>query len=125
MISHRPPFFTGATLGGFFKMRGYPTNRFHGKSVASYSAEYRHLLAWNPAAQSATLRKLEIDWFQLVAFVELGRVDERWVLDSYIRDLHWDAGVGLRAMIRRFVVRMDLAVSSESSRFTVMAGPSF
>ena len=125
LVSHRPPFFTGATLGGFFKMRAHPTNRFHGKSVAYYAAEYRHLLAWNPVSGSPTLRKLEIDWFQLVAFVELGRVDERWVLDSFIRDLHWDAGLGLRAMIRRFVVRMDFAVSSRSSRFTMMAGPSF
>lgn len=39
--SGKPPYFTGPTLGGLWRLRGYPSNRFHDKSAIYYGAEYR------------------------------------------------------------------------------------
>ncbi|MEN8255779.1 MAG: BamA/TamA family outer membrane protein, partial [Verrucomicrobiota bacterium] len=44
----KPPYFTGPTLGGFWRLRGYPSNRFHDKAAIHYSAEYRLMPEWQP-----------------------------------------------------------------------------
>ena len=41
VITHRPPYFTGATLGNLYRMRGYPAQRFNGKSAIYYGGELR------------------------------------------------------------------------------------
>lgn len=48
MPNHQPPFYEGATLGGFYRMRAYPQNRFHDRSVVYSTTEYRYTLDWNP-----------------------------------------------------------------------------
>jgi len=61
-----PPYFTGPTLGGFWRMRGYPANRFHDKSAIYYSAEYRLMPEWQPFSEIDLLDPLKIRWWQIV-----------------------------------------------------------
>ena len=47
-IDNRPPAYAGATLGGLWKLRGYPSQRFSDKAAIYYGAEYRAIPKWNP-----------------------------------------------------------------------------
>ena len=125
IIEDNPPFFEGATLGGFYRLRGYPDNRFNDRSVIYTTAEYRHTLKWNPVAGVSWLRWLKLDWFQLVGFVEGGRVAGEYELDELFSDWKADAGLGLRAMCAGAVVRLDVAVSEEGTNAWVMFGHPF
>jgi outer membrane protein assembly factor BamA len=40
-ISNRPLAYTGSTLGGLWRMRGFPTQRFNDKAAVYYAAELR------------------------------------------------------------------------------------
>ncbi len=114
VISHRPPYFAGATLGGILRMRGYPSNRFNDKAAIYYAAEYRVIPRWNPFDGWPRLQKhLEIAWWQWVPFVEVGRVAPSWNIDDLHSDMKWDAGFGVRAMAKGLVIRIDTAVSEE------------
>ena len=74
-IVDRPPSFAGATLGGLWKMRGYPTQRFSDKSGIYYGAEYRLIPEWNPFKHCTWLQQhLGVQWIQFAPFVEAGRV---------------------------------------------------
>ena len=42
------PAYTGATLGGLWKLRGYPSQRFHDNAAIYYGAELRLIPKWNP-----------------------------------------------------------------------------
>ncbi|MGO2477053.1 MAG: BamA/TamA family outer membrane protein [Pseudoalteromonas sp.] len=119
-ISHAAPYNEGATLGGFKRMRGYEFNRFHDKAAIYASAEYRHTLKYNPVADVNWLKFLKLDWFQLVAFAEAGRVAPEYHLNTLTQDLKYDYGVGLRAMMAGLIVRTDIATSKEGSNFWIM-----
>ena len=125
IVVDNPPFFDGATLGGFYRMRAYPTNRFNDRSVIYSTAEYRHTLKWNPVAGVSWLRWLKLDWFQLVGFVEGGRVAGEYDFEELFSDWKVDGGVGLRAMTAGAVVRFDMAFSEEGSAAWVMFGHPF
>ncbi len=112
-IFHRPPTYKGANLGGLWRMRGYPATRFNDRSGIYYGLEYRHTLAWNPLKAFTLKGKLDVDWFQLVGFGELGRVAPDWDFDELHKDMKWSAGVGLRAMINHLILRFDFAKSEE------------
>ena len=113
-ISHRPPHFAGASLGGILRMRAYPSHRFNDKAAIYYAAEYRVIPRWNPFDGWLWLQKhLEIAWWQWVPFVEVGRVAPSWNLDDLHSDMKWDAGFGVRAMAKGLVIRVDTAVSEE------------
>jgi hypothetical protein len=113
-ISHRPPYFAGASLGGILRLRGYPSNRFNDKAAIYYAAEYRVVPRWNPFDGWPWLQKyLEIAWWQWVPFVEVGRVAPSWNLDDLHSDMKWDVGFGVRAMAKGLVIRIDTAVSEE------------
>ena len=122
--SGRPPFYDAARLGGFFRMRGFPTNRFHDRAALYGAAEVRVIPDFNPLT-GGILRPLEIDWIQLVAFAEVGRVAPTWSMTNWTQDLKWDAGVGFRFMARRTVVRIDTAWSEETWGMWVMVGHPF
>ncbi len=114
VISHRPPHFAGATLGGILRMRAYPAHRFNDKAVVYYAAEYRVIPRWNPFDGWPWLQKhLEIAWWQWVPFVEVGRVAPSWNIDDLHSDMKWDAGFGVRAMAKGLVIRVDTAASEE------------
>jgi len=124
-VSHRPPFYEGATLGGFYRMRGYPIDRFNDRSVIYAAAEYRYTLNWNPIGNVSWLRFLQSDWVQLVGFVEGGRVADEYSLTELFSDWKVDGGFGLRAMFAGAVVRFDVGISDETTSAWVMVGHPF
>lgn len=124
-VSHRPPFYEGANLGGFYRMRGYPQDRFNDRSVIYTTAEYRYTLDWNPLGNISWLRFLQSDWMQLVGFVEGGRVADSYDFSDLFQDWKVDAGVGLRCLFAGSVARLDVAVSEEGTSMWVMFGQPF
>ncbi|GHD06474.1 hypothetical protein GCM10007052_01270 [Halioglobus japonicus] len=123
-IEDAPPYLEGASLGGFYRMRGYRDARFHDKASIYASAELRYTLRYNPVKDVDWLRFLRLDWFQLVGFVEGGRVAPDY--DSeLLEDWHSDVGLGLRAMTGGIVVRFDVGWSDEGSNAWVMVGHPF
>jgi hypothetical protein len=119
-ISHQPPPNYGASLGGYDRMRAYPNGRFHDKAAVYYSAELRFIPQTQPLRDLPLLNYFEIDWWQLVPFVEAGRVSDEYNGDLFFKDLKVDAGIGLRLMAFRAVVRLDWAVSDEGSSVWAM-----
>lgn len=119
-ITHQPPPNYGSSLGGYDRMRAYPSGRFHDKSAVYYSAELRFIPQTQPLRDLPLLNYFEIDWWQLVPFVEAGRVSDKYDGDLFFKDLKVDAGIGLRLMAFRTVVRLDWAVSEEGNSFWAM-----
>ncbi len=119
-VSDAPPFTQGAKLGGMYRMRAYPNNRFNDNSVIYGSAEYRWTPEWNPIGEISWLRWLKMDWMQFVPFVEVGRVAEDYDLGELFSDVKVDGGLSFRAMMSGAVVRFDMAFSDEQSAGWVM-----
>ena len=125
-IFHRPPTYAGASLGGIFRMRGYPSARFSDKASIYYAAEYRMIPKWNPFDGIAWVKKyLEIAWWQWVPFVEVGRVAPTWSFKELHSDMKYDIGLGIRVMAKELVVRVDTAVSEEEFGVQMMIGHPF
>ncbi len=121
----KPPYFTGPKLGGFWRMRGYPSSRFHDKAALYYSAEYRLMPEWQPFGKIGVLDPLKIRWWQIVGLVEAGRVAPSWDLGTLHSDMKYDVGIGLRGMFHASVGRIDLVVSDEGFAFSAMIGQTF
>ena len=125
-IDNRPPAYTGATLGGIWKMRGYPTQRFNDKAAIYYAAELRLIPKWNPFDSWPWLQQyLGVQWIQIVPFVEIGRVAPHWNLERLHSDMKWDAGLGLRFWAKGIVARIDAAVSDEGAQVQMMINQPF
>jgi len=122
---NRPPAYKGANLGGLLRMRGYPATRFNDRAAIYYGAEYRHTLGWNPLKETTLGGRLDVDWLQLVAFGEVGRVAPEWELDTLHSDMKWSAGAGLRVMANHLVLRADLGVSEEDTVVQIFIGEPF
>ncbi len=120
-----PPFMEGATLGGFYRMRGYRDSRFHDKAAIYATAEYRYTLKYNPIRNVRWLGFLNLDWFQLVGFVEGGRVAPKYSADVLFEDWKSDVGFSLRALTAGIVVRFDVAYSDEGANTWLMVGHPF
>jgi len=120
-----PPYFTGPTLGGFWRMRGYPSYRFHDKAAIHYCAEYRLMPEWQPFGEIRLLDPLKIRWWQIVGLVEAGRVAPTWDLGTLHTDMKYDFGIGLRGMFHASIGRIDLVVSDEGFSFSAMVGQTF
>lgn len=116
--AHRPPPWEGARLGGFFRMRGYENNRFSDKAAFYATAEYRAILDYNPFRTNKFI-PVAIDWFQVVPFVEAGRVNDKYNFDL-LSDMKFDVGISLRAMAAEVPVRVDVAYGDEGTNFWVM-----
>jgi len=116
--AHRPPPWEGARLGGFFRMRGYEQNRFSDKAAFYATAEYRAVLDYNPFRTNKYI-PVAIDWFQVVPFVEVGRVNDTYNFDL-LTDMKFDVGISLRAMAAEVPVRLDVAYGDEGTNFWVM-----
>jgi len=125
VISHRAPLYMGSSLGGFYRLRAYPSYRFNDKVAIYYGAEIRLIPDWNPLGRVSLLDFFDIDWMQLVGLVEAGRVADQWSGEVFYNDLHWDAGIGIRFMARKVVVRLDTAFSNEGWSVVAMAGQAF
>lgn len=125
-INNRPPAYTGATLGGLWRMRAFPAQRFSDRAAIYYSAEYRMTLKWNPFDDWPEVnRLLGVEWLQLVPFVEAGRVAPEYDLANLHSSMKWDAGIGLRAWAKGLVVRVDTAASDEGLGVQMMVSQPF
>ncbi|MFS1439341.1 BamA/TamA family outer membrane protein [Shewanella sp. 10N.286.48.A6] len=124
-ITNDAPYSEGATLGGFYRMRGYDNSRFHDKASIYGTAEYRYTFKNNPIEDVNWLKFLRLDWFQLVGFVEAGRVGEAYTANELLTDLKFDYGVSLRALTAGIIVRFDIAQSDEATNAWVMVDHPF
>jgi outer membrane protein assembly factor BamA len=92
------PFYLQPTLGGPHTLRGFPFNRFYGMNSTMVSGEYR----WHASPL-----------LQLVAFVDAGKVFNKWE-NWNVHDLESNVGFGLRFRGRRSVaLSLDTGFSHE------------
>jgi outer membrane protein assembly factor BamA len=125
-VDDGPPTYAGATLGGLWRMRGYPSQRFSDKAAIYYAAEYRMIPRWNPFENWDRVQKyVGIQWLQFVPFVEVGRVAPDWGVSRLHEDMKWCAGLGLRLWAKGLVVRIDTAVSEEQVGVQMMVAQPF
>ncbi|MGD8469780.1 MAG: BamA/TamA family outer membrane protein [Desulfobacterales bacterium] len=125
-IENGAPSFAGATLGGLWRMRGYPSQRFSDKAAIYYAAELRLIPEWNPFENWSWIQKyLGVQWLQFVPFVEVGRVAPDWGFERLHEDMKWDAGLGVRFWAKGLVARIDSAVSDEGFGIQMMVSQPF
>ncbi|MGD9079538.1 MAG: BamA/TamA family outer membrane protein [Desulfobacterales bacterium] len=125
-VTNRPPAYTGSTLGGLWRMRGFPTQRFNDRAATYYAAELRLIPEWNPFNNWPRVQKyVGIKWLQFVPFVEIGRVAPEWSFSRLHSDMKWDAGLGIRAMAQGIVIRIDSAYSDEGVGVQMMISQPF
>lgn len=117
--AHRPPMWEGARLGGFNRMRGYDQDRFSDKAAFYATAEYRAIIDYNPLKDIAWI-PAKVDWFQVVLFAEAGRVHDQYNFDL-VKDMKYDAGISLRAMVSELPIRLDVATGDEGTYLWLMA----
>ena len=121
---HRPPPYNGASLGGLKRLRAYPATRFNDQAGILYTLEYRHMLDWNPL-KNVTWGGLDLSWFELVGFGEVGRVAPEWNLSTLHESMKADGGVGIRALVNNIIVRIDVAVGEEGFATQMFVGHPF
>jgi len=125
-VSHGPPGYTGATLGGLWRLRGYPAERFSDKAATCAAVEYRLIPEWNPFERFSWIqRRIGVQWVQMVAFAEAGRVAPAWQFGQWSSALKWDAGLGVRFQAKGLVARIDFARSREQTGVQMMVGHPF
>jgi hypothetical protein len=123
---NNPPPYSGASLGGYWRMRGYPSQRFNDKAAIYYGLELRLTPEWNPFESWGWLQKrLGVQWVQFVPFVEFGRVAPDWDLSDLHDDMKWDVGLGTRFSAKGMVLRIDTAVSEEDYWIQMMVAQPF
>lgn len=120
---HRSPIWEGARLGGFSRMRGYDRNRFSDRAVSYATVEYRAIIKYNPLKDNA-LVPVKVDWFQLVGFVEVGRVHDQYNFDL-VSDMKYDVGISLRTMIEDVPMRLEVAYGDEGTNVWFMVNQPF
>lgn len=125
-IDNRPPAYTGSTLGGLWRMRGFPTQRFNDKAAVYYSTELRMIPHWNPFQQWEWIQKhVGIQWLQFAPFLEVGRVAPDWSMNQLHSNMQWNAGLGIRAWAKAIVLRIDTAYSEEGVQLQMMVSQPF
>jgi outer membrane protein assembly factor BamA len=125
-VDNRPPSYAGSTLGGLWRMRGYPSQRFNDKAAVYYAAELRLIPRWNPFKRWHWLQQyVGIQWLQFVPFVEIGRVAPSWNIETLHSDMKWSAGLGIRAWAKGIVARIDFAASEEDFKVQMMVAQPF
>lgn len=126
VIRNRAPYYMGATLGGLYRMRAYPRYRFNDKAAIYYSAELRVIPKWHPLGDLPFVKKwLQWDYWQFVPFVEVGRVADEWSVAALHRNMKVDGGLGIRAYMRKLLIRLDFACSDEGVGLTLWVGQPF
>ena len=115
---HQTPMWEGARLGGWNRMRAYDNNRFNDKAALYGAVEYRFIPRINPLGEQKW-NPFPIDWFQVVLFAEVGRVDDKYSADL-LTDMKYDVGFSLRALAAKIPVRFEMAFGEEGSTMWVM-----
>jgi hypothetical protein len=125
-VDNRPPAYAGATLGGLWRLRAYPSQRFNDRAAIYYAAELRVIPEWNSFDAWPAFRDYaDVKWLQFAPFVELGRVAPEWDPGTLHSSMKWSAGLGIRAWASGFVVRVDTAVSEEGALVQMMISQPF
>ncbi|WP_298441375.1 BamA/TamA family outer membrane protein [uncultured Ferrimonas sp.] len=119
------PWYAAASVGGFDRLRGFASNRFHDRSALFYGAEYRMVPQFQPQGKIPVLNWYQLPWYQLAAFVEAGRVHDEFDLRELHRTMNISYGVGVRALAERVLVRGDLAFSEEESQIRLIVNQAF
>ena len=122
---HRPPPYTGAYLGGRYRLRSFYEGRFNDRAAIYYGAEYRQIIDWNPFDYWAFTRKLNVDWLEFAVFAELGRVAPEWEISTLHTDMKWSAGAGMRMFMNNIILRLDYAQGTEGSFIQMYVGHAF
>ena len=121
----RPPSFAGINLGGWDKLRGYTSERFHGRSAVSYSFEYRVMPEWQPLDDIPVIRGYDIPWWQWTFFIDAGRVADTFSLGELHNDMKYSFGGGIRFRVEGVTVRTEIASSKEETQFRVFVNQPF
>lgn len=80
---------------------------------------------WNPLGNMKILKPLNIDWWQFVPFVEIGRVAPHWSFSELHTDMRKVVGLGFRFMAQKAVFRLDTAFADDSLSMYAMLGHPF
>lgn len=125
-LYRRPPVYQRAGLGGFKRLRAYPTHRFNDHSASYYSAEYRVTPTKNIFSNLGFLNSIiTVKWVQFVAFAELGQVNSKFDFSELHKDMHWDIGLGIRGFVNGVVMRFDAAYGEDGRSFSAFVGHTF
>ncbi len=121
----RPPHYLGVTLGGLYRLRAYPIERFHDNSAIYYSAEYRVIPKSNLLRKLAFLDIANLQWWEIATFIEIGRVAPNWDFDELHHSMKSDIGLSLRIMANNDIGRLDLVWSEDDTAAWLMYGHPF
>lgn len=122
----RPPIYQRAGLGGFDRMRAYLTQRYNDHSAVYYSAEYRVIPVKNIFSNLGFLDSvIKVRWMQVVAFAEIGQVNNCFDFKELHKDMQWDMGLGIRALANGMVIRFDAAYGDEGGALSIFVGQTF
>ena len=120
-----PPHYYGVTLGGLYRLRAYPIERFHDNSAIYYSAEYRVIPNSDLLRKITFLEFANLEWWEIAFFYELGRVAPDWDVSELHQSMKSDFGISLRVMANHDIGRLDIAWSEEGAAFWLMYGHPF
>lgn len=121
----KPPEQEQVRLGGLYRLRGYTSGRYHGRSAVHYSAEYRVLPDWQPLDDIPLVNYYDLPWWQWVLFAEAGRVADEYDAKTLHTDMQWNLGGAVRFQVESIVVRAELAKGVDEGTFRVMINQPF
>ena len=121
----RPPHYLGVTLGGLYRLRAYPIERFHDNSAIYYSLEYRVIPKSDLLRKLTLLEFANLQWWSVATFVEFGRVAPDWDFDELHDEMKSDIGISLRVMANQDIGRFDLVWSEDDAAAWLMYGHPF
>jgi hypothetical protein len=125
-VFQRSPSYAGASLGGLFRLRGFPSSRYNDRSAVYYGAEWRVTPVNNVFDQWAWIQKyVGVEWVQWVAFAEAGRVHNEWDFSELHSDMNFVFGGGMRLMAKGIVIRAEAGLSDEGVGVQMMIGQPF
>lgn len=123
--SAKPPEQDQVRLGGLYRLRGYTSGRYHGRSAIHYSAEYRVLPDWQPLDDIPVINYYDLPWWQWVLFTEVGRVADEYDAKTLHSDMKWSVGGAVRFQVEGIVVRAEVAQGADEGTFRVMINQPF
>jgi len=119
------PHYFGATLGGLYRLRAYPIERFHDRSAIYYSAEYRVIPRSDLLRRISWLDFANLQWWEIAVFYETGRVAPGWDFSELHDSMKHDVGLSLRVMASHDIARFDIVWSEEDTAVWLMYGHPF
>ncbi|NVD07626.1 hypothetical protein FCU94_12060 [Vibrio sp. JPW-9-11-11] len=121
----KPPEQDQVRLGGLYRLRGYTSGRYHGRSAVHYSAEYRVVPDWQPLDSIPIVNYYDLPWWQWVLFAEVGRVADEYDVKTLHSEMKWTLGGAVRFQVEGIVVRAEMAQGNDESTFRVMINQPF